>query len=106
MRKGWEAEAHNWARFARTPGHDHAHDEINLPAFLDLLPPPASRTLDLACGEGRLTRLLGSLGYRIAEVDAAPTMVRLAASHDDPRPVVLGDAAGLLHVRAIKIGAP
>jgi SAM-dependent methyltransferase len=95
MREGWEAEAQNWAKFARTQGHDHTHENINLPAFLDLLPQPASRTLDLACGEGRLSKMLGSLGYQVAGVDAAPTMVQLALSQDDARPAVLGDAASL-----------
>jgi SAM-dependent methyltransferase len=95
MREGWEAEAQNWAKFARTRGHDRAHENINLPAFLDLLPLSTSRTLDLACGEGRLSRLLDSLGYQVAGIDAAPTMVQLAVSHEDGRPAVLGDAARL-----------
>ncbi len=34
MRDGWESEASGWAEFARTPGHDRTHDEINLPALL------------------------------------------------------------------------
>jgi SAM-dependent methyltransferase len=95
MRRGWEAEAASWARFARTPGHDRAHENVNLPALLALLPAPGRRTLDLACGEGRLGRLLRSLGHRVAGVDAAPTMVALAAGHQDPEPAVLGDAAAL-----------
>ena len=40
MRDGWEAEAGKWAEFARTPGHDSSHDDINLPALRDLLPEP------------------------------------------------------------------
>lgn len=46
MRRGWEAEARNWAEFARTPGHDVTHDDINLPAVLGLLPEPAGLTLE------------------------------------------------------------
>jgi SAM-dependent methyltransferase len=95
MRDGWESEAGNWARFARTPGHDRAHDHINVPALLDLLPAPRSRTLDLGCGEGRLGRLLQSLGYLVTGVDAAPTMVGLAVSHEVPQPAVVADAAAL-----------
>ena len=59
MRQGLESQALNWAHFARTPGLDSAHEDINLPALLDLLPPPGHRTLDLACGEGRLFPLAG-----------------------------------------------
>jgi SAM-dependent methyltransferase len=95
MRDGWEAEAEKWAAFARTPGGDHSHEEINLPALRALLPAPGQRTLDLGCGEGRLGRFLRSIGHRVAGIDAAPTMVRLAAGHPDGTPAVLGDAAAL-----------
>ena len=60
MRDGWESQARNWAEFARAPGYDRSHEDINLPALLDLLPPPGRRTLDLGCGEGRLGRLRGA----------------------------------------------
>jgi SAM-dependent methyltransferase len=95
MRQGWESEALNWARFARTPGHDDSHEQINLPALLDLLPPPGRRTLDLGCGEGRLGRVLQSLGHQVAGIDASATMVRLAASHETPELSVIADAAQL-----------
>ena len=95
MRRGWEAEARNWAEFTRIPGCDVAHENINLPALLRLLPEPAGLTLDLGCGEGRLGRTLQPLGYRMAGVDAAPAMVRLAVGHERPEPAVLADAAAL-----------
>jgi SAM-dependent methyltransferase len=93
LRQGWEDEARNWAAFARTPGHDRAHENINLPALLDLLPPAGRRTLDLACGEGRVSRVLRSQGHRVVGIDASPTMVRLAAGQDSQ--VLVGDAARL-----------
>ena len=95
MRDGWEAEAPKWAEFTRTPGHDSSHQDINLPALRELLPEPGRRTLDLGCGEGRVSRLLQSLGHRVAGADAAPTMVRLAADHPDAAPALVADAAGL-----------
>jgi SAM-dependent methyltransferase len=95
MRQGWEAEARNWTSFARTPGLDHSHEDINTPALLDLLPPPGPRTLDVACGEGRLSRLLKSLGHRVVGIDAAPTMVQFAATHESGAPALLADAAKL-----------
>jgi SAM-dependent methyltransferase len=95
MREGWEAEARNWAEFTRAPGRDVAHEAVNLPALLHLLPEPAGLTLDLGCGEGRTGRVLQSLGYRVAGVDASPTMVRFAAGHETPEPAVLADAAAL-----------
>jgi SAM-dependent methyltransferase len=95
MRQGWEAEAENWAAFARTPGYDPSHQYTNLPMLRSLLPAAGAGTLDLACGEGRLGRLLLAEGHRVVGVDAAPTMVRLAVSHPTPEPAVLGDAAAL-----------
>jgi len=95
MRQGWESEAENWVKFARTPGYDQSHDETNMPALLDLLPAPGRATLDVACGEGRLARLLQSLGHRVAGIDASPTMVQFAGGHASAAPVVLADAAEL-----------
>jgi SAM-dependent methyltransferase len=95
MRRGWESEAGNWAQFARTPGHDHSHKELNLPTLLGLLPPPGSLTLDVGCGEGRLGRVLRSQGHRVVGIDAAPTLVRLAATHEDPQSALVADAAWL-----------
>ena len=93
LRQGWEDEAQNWAAFARTPGHDRAHENINLPVLLDLLPPPRRRTLDLACGEGRISRILRSRGHRVLGIDASPTMARLAAGQESP--ILVADAAWL-----------
>jgi len=94
MRQGWESEAENWHHFTR-PGVDRSHENVNLPVLLEMLPPPGARTLDLACGEGRVSRLLRSRQHQVVGVDAAPTMVRFAADDQDAVPVVLGDATGL-----------
>src|SRR5438105_1699682 len=95
LREGWESEARNWADFARTPGADHAHEEINRPALLGLLPPRSHRVLDMACGEGRISRLLASLGHRVVGIDASPAMVRFAAAHPAAPPAVLADATAM-----------
>ena len=84
MAQGWDREAGNWARFARTPGLDRAHENVNLPVLRELLPAPGARTLDFGCGEGRVSRLLASLGHRVTGIDASPAMVALARGHADP----------------------
>jgi SAM-dependent methyltransferase len=33
MREGWDAEAQNWIRFARTHGHDSVYETVNAPAL-------------------------------------------------------------------------
>lgn len=95
MRQGWDSEASNWARFARAPGHDQAHEEINWPAFLELLPAPGRRTLDLGCGEGRIGRILRTLGHRVTGIDASAAMVRLTVNHEGSAPSTVADATAL-----------
>jgi SAM-dependent methyltransferase len=95
LRDAWEAQAENWAAWARTPGHDHFFSHVNLPPFLELLPRPGRLTLDLGCGEGRLGRMLQERGYRVVSVDASPTLARLTATHEHAQPVALADMANL-----------
>jgi SAM-dependent methyltransferase len=95
MARGWDAEAGNWARFARAPGLDRAHEDINLPVLRELLPAPGTRTLDFGCGEGRISRLLASLGHRVTGIDASPAMVALARGHPGAAPALLADGTAL-----------
>jgi SAM-dependent methyltransferase len=77
LREAWEARARAWIAWVRKPGHD-SYDRYHRDQFLPLLPPPGRRTLDVGCGEGRLTRHLASLGHRIVGVDASPTLIDAA----------------------------
>jgi SAM-dependent methyltransferase len=91
LREIWDEQAEAWARFARTPGHDPAH-ETNFGAFLELLPPPGRRTLDLGCGEGRCGAELERRGYRVVGIDSSPRMVELARERHE---AILADATAL-----------
>ncbi len=90
----WEDQAETWARFARSPDHDHFFWTFNGPRFLELLPEPGRLTLDVACGEGRLGRLLAERGHRVAAVDASPTMAGMARDAGG-QAVVVADAGAL-----------
>ncbi len=46
LRAAWQRHAEQWIAWARTPGHDHHYWRLNLPAFLDLLPPPGRLTIE------------------------------------------------------------
>ena len=92
LRDFWDSQAEAWERFARTPGHDAYHEEFNFPAFLELVPPPGRRTLDLGCGEGRVGGALQGLGHRVVGVDSSPAMVELARERHE---AIVGDAAAL-----------
>jgi SAM-dependent methyltransferase len=95
LRDAWEAQAANWLRWARTPGHDHWFWDHNWPAFERLLPPPARATLDLGCGEGRVGARLRELGHVPSGVDAAPTLAAAARDRGVYEEVVEADAAAL-----------
>jgi SAM-dependent methyltransferase len=89
----WEAEATRWAAWARAAGHDaywHHRD-----AFFVLVPPPGLATLEVGCGEGRVTRDLVSCGHRVTAVDISPTLIRLAKEADRAATYVLADGTAL-----------
>jgi SAM-dependent methyltransferase len=91
---GWEAEARQWIRWARAPGHD-SYWRFHRDQFLGLVPPPGRQTLDIGCGEGRLARDLKARGHRIIAVDRSPSLAAAARESDPSMDVRLADAATL-----------
>src|SRR5579864_3422820 len=75
-REHWEKEASNWAEWARRPDFD-AYWKYS-PAFFELVPPPGLRTLEVGCGEGRVSRDLAARGHRVTAVDASSVLIGLA----------------------------
>lgn len=90
----WEKNAPAFNAWTREPGHD-SYWRFHRDQFLELVPPPGRRTLDLGCGEGRLSRDLKRLGHDVVAVDRSPTMVRAALEADSEMGVHLADAASL-----------
>jgi SAM-dependent methyltransferase len=76
----WEQHATDWITWVRRPGFDSYWRYRD--AFFELVPPPGTATLDLGCGEGRVSRDLKARGHRVVGVDAAPTMVAAAREAD------------------------
>lgn len=94
LRASWEENAQAFIDWARKPGHD-SYWQYHRDQFLKLLPPPGSRTLDLGCGEGRLSRDLKALGHDVVGIDASPTMVAAAREADPQIDVQVANAATL-----------
>ena len=92
-REHWEKESGNWAAWARRPEFD-AYWKYSS-AFFELVPPPATRTLEVGCGEGRVSRDLAARGHRVTAIDASPTLIRLANDADPSGAYVRSDAAAL-----------
>jgi SAM-dependent methyltransferase len=95
LRRSWEEQAESWAAWARTPDFDYFFWRFNLPCFLEILPPPSGRTLEIGCGEGRVARILSDHGHSMVCVDGSPTLARLTMTHEQAHPVAIADAAAL-----------
>jgi len=93
--EAWERAASEWALWARSRELDHPFWELNLPAFLELVPPPGRLTLDVACGEGRLARELAGLGHKVVGVDSSPSLAAAARASEPGFEVHVADAAAM-----------
>ncbi|MDQ8730048.1 class I SAM-dependent methyltransferase [Bradyrhizobium sp. LHD-71] len=94
LRERWEAQADDWIEWARKPSHD-SYWRFHRAQFLQLLPPPGRRTVDVGCGEGRFTRDLKALGHNVVGIDASPSLVAAAQELDPSMDIRLADAAAL-----------
>jgi SAM-dependent methyltransferase len=90
----WREHAGEFIAWARTPAHD-SYWLFHRDLFVELLPPPGRRTLDLGCGEGRVARDLVAAGHTVVGIDAAPAMVEAARGAEPAFEVHLADAASL-----------
>jgi SAM-dependent methyltransferase len=93
-REAWELEADSWVEWARSPGHD-AYWYFRDSFFDVMLPPPGALTLEVGCGEGRVTRDLLDRGHRVVALDGSPTLLRYARESDPVQRYVLTDAHSL-----------
>ena len=94
LSESWEAEASEWITWARAPGHD-SYWRFHRDQFLRLLPPPGRRTLDIGCGEGRLTRDLQERGHDVIGIDSSPTLVAAARELATSMDVRVADATAI-----------
>ena len=94
LRSSWEEQAAAFVAWARKPGHD-SYWRFHRDLFLELVPPPGSKTLDLGCGEGRLSRDLKALGHEVVGVDGSATLLAAVRDADSGIETHLADAAML-----------
>lgn len=84
LRAAWEAEALHWIAWARKDGHDDYWNYA--PRFQrDIVPSPSGSTLEVGCGEGRVTRDLEQAGHDVIAIDASPTLLAAAAAFEGTR---------------------
>jgi SAM-dependent methyltransferase len=94
LRELWETHAAQWTEWARAAGHD-SYWNFHRDQFLQIVPPPGRRTIDIGCGEGRLTRCLKGLGHNVVGIDTSPSLIAAARGLDPSVDIRLADAAAL-----------
>ncbi|HYT11968.1 MAG TPA: class I SAM-dependent methyltransferase [Candidatus Nitrosopolaris sp.] len=91
--KHWEEHANDWAAWARRPDFDSYW--LYARHFFELLPSAGARTLEVGCGEGRVSRDLAARGHRVTAVDTSPTLIQLACDAGGSIAYARCDAAAL-----------
>ncbi|MGK9167479.1 class I SAM-dependent methyltransferase [Inquilinus limosus] len=92
-REHWARVARDWTAWARRPGHDAfwAYRE----ALVAYIGRGSGEALDLGCGEGRVSRELKALGYRVTAADAVAELVEIAAEAESAHDYAVASAAAL-----------
>ncbi len=98
----WEEHASEWITWARAVGHD-GFWEWTWPALQAVLPAPDGPTVEVGCGEGRVSRSLSAMGHDVVAMERSPTLAHAAAEFAAPIGLALADAA-VLPVRAGSAG--
>ncbi|MEO0678930.1 MAG: class I SAM-dependent methyltransferase [Pseudomonadota bacterium] len=73
----WRGAAADWIAWARTPGHDAFWAYRDALAAL-IGPGDGAPAVDIGCGEGRVSRLLGDLGWTVSASDGVAEMAEAA----------------------------
>lgn len=88
--KHWTEIAEEWIAWARAPGHDAFWSYAQ--AFGAFVGKGNGEALDVGCGEGRVSRLIKGLGYRVTAADPVARFIAAAremnsADHYEVAPV-------------------
>jgi len=92
-REHWSRVAREWIEWARLPGHDAfwAYRE----SLVTFVGPGDGEALDIGCGEGRVSRVMKSLGYRVTASDPVAELVKAAVEVDSAHDYAVADATAL-----------
>jgi SAM-dependent methyltransferase len=76
----WAANAADWIAWARKPGHDAFWAYRD--AFAAFIGPGPGSAIDVGCGEGRVSRLLTGLGWRVTAADPIAALLDAARAEE------------------------
>lgn len=88
----WETHASEWTRWARADRDAYWSYRDEFRAFI---PAPGRSTLEIGCGEGRISRDLTSLGHRVTATDISPSLLAAATAAGSAHPYQVADATDL-----------
>ncbi|MFO1107505.1 MAG: class I SAM-dependent methyltransferase [Amaricoccus sp.] len=92
-RAHWTRVARQWIAWARTPGHDAFWSyRAGLRAFLG---PGEGSAIEVGCGEGRVSRLLGELGWRVTATDPVAELLAAARESQSAEAYAIAPASAL-----------
>ncbi|HEY4887221.1 MAG TPA: GNAT family N-acetyltransferase [Candidatus Dormibacteraeota bacterium] len=94
LRGAWDQQSEAWTLWARAPEHD-SYWRFGRAEFFQLLPAPGRLTLDVGCGEGRVSRDLIGIGHKVIALDASRAMMRATVEASPELPALVADAAAL-----------
>lgn len=92
-REHWARVARDWTAWARKPGHDAFWAYRD--ALVAYIGRGSGEALDLGCGEGRVSRELTALGYRVTATDTVAELVEIAAEAGSAQDYAVADAGAL-----------
>jgi SAM-dependent methyltransferase len=92
-RAHWTRFAAEWTAWARAPGHDAFWSYQD--AFVEFVGAGSGAELDVGCGEGRISRELKALGYRVTASDAVEELVSAAKDWDSAHDYAVAGADAL-----------
>ena len=83
----WEENADAWSELSRA-GYNTSRDRVLNPCFFEMLPDVHGRAgLDIGCGDGDNTRLVGARGASMTGLDIAPRFVAIAREAERADPI-------------------
>ncbi|MEL6521701.1 MAG: class I SAM-dependent methyltransferase [Pseudomonadota bacterium] len=72
----WASVAKDWIGWAQAPDHDSFW--AYRAAFQNFIGSGSGQALEIGCGEGRVARALGALGYEMTVAEPAPALLQAA----------------------------